>query len=86
VTALNQAVWSSVSTLYSVEHLFFQITQAGQYDFMVREAVGNGPQMYGVAWQAVPEPASVVIFTIGAAALVICRRVRRRPTLAAGVS
>jgi hypothetical protein len=69
-TALSQAVWASISTLYTVEHLFFQIQNAGDYEFWVRQAAGTtNATSYGLAWQAVPEPASLLLLGLGAACL-----------------
>ncbi|MEX2140423.1 MAG: PEP-CTERM sorting domain-containing protein [Pirellulales bacterium] len=52
----GQALWSSESTLYNVEHMFFKVPTACEYEFWVRQ---NGPsphadgqQPYAVAWQA----------------------------------
>lgn len=60
---ISQALWSSESTGYSVEHLFFQIPQTGQYEFWVCQATDSpfpsGRQTYAVAWQAVLD---VVVF------------------------
>ncbi len=79
-TALNQAIWSSVSTVYTVEHLFYEIQNAGNYEFWVRDAAGlAGPQSYGVAWMAadVPEPSTITLMLIGLGVAGCCT-VRKR--------
>ena len=52
---LPDAVASSISTNYSVEHIFHEITTEGEYEIWVHQVdapVGN--QTYGLAWWAVP--------------------------------
>jgi hypothetical protein len=55
-TDVGQALWSSESTLYNVEHMFFKVPTAGEYEFWVRQngvsPHADGRQPYAVAWQA----------------------------------
>ncbi len=54
---ISQASWSSKSSLYSVEHLFFMIPATAEYEFWVVQ--GNAPhgeQTYAVAWWAKAAP------------------------------
>ncbi|MCI0642854.1 MAG: S8 family serine peptidase [Gemmataceae bacterium] len=53
---INQAVWSSRSTQYNVEHIFHTIQQAGEYEFWVRKTDGqNFAENFAVAWWTVAE-------------------------------
>lgn len=51
-----QSVWSSVSRVDSVEHLFYAIPATGQYKIRVvfRDRVNDVVQPYALAWWAVP--------------------------------
>jgi len=66
-TDLAQNIWSSISSVDSVEHIFHQIPITGDYEFWVREVgpvAGDNPfQRYGVAWwaDAVPEPSALLL-------------------------
>ena len=85
-TAISQHLWDSLSgppygPSYSVEDLFFQIPYTGDFSFWVREAVGSGPQPYGVAWwavAAVPEPPSVALMLCGLVTVTVLIQWRRQ--------
>lgn len=84
-TDLTEALWSSESTLYNVEHIFVEIPTDGDYEFWVRQVgpspFAGGGQAYAVAWQgvpAVPEPSAVVLLGIGVVGLVAYHWRRRR--------
>ncbi|HEY9647061.1 MAG TPA: S8 family serine peptidase [Chroococcidiopsis sp.] len=53
---LSDAVWSSVSQVDSVEHIFHQIPATGRYKIRVvyRDRVNTPTQAYAIAWWAVP--------------------------------
>jgi hypothetical protein len=56
---LSQSLWSSVSEVDSVEHIFHQIPETGRYKLRViyQRQVHNQPtQPYGLAWWAVTVP------------------------------
>jgi hypothetical protein len=83
-TDVGQALWSSESTLYNVEHLFFRIPFSGEYEIWVRQAGSSpfpgGGQAYAVAWQgasAVPEPSACVLLVLGTLGLIVCGCRRR---------
>jgi hypothetical protein len=72
----------SKSTVDNVEHLHWQLSQAGAYTLRVsRLAVnnsGNG-EAYALAWYVVPEPSSLALALAGLAAIAInLRRTSRR--------
>jgi hypothetical protein len=76
---LGQAIAKSISTIYSVEHIF-EMVPGGQYDLVVFgfATVGSVPQDYGLAWWTVPEPGTglvIVVFALVA--------LRRRTAIAA---
>ena len=53
---INQSIWSSVSEVDSVEHIFHQIPATGRYKIRVlfRDRVNQTTQPYALAWWAVP--------------------------------
>jgi len=56
---INQSIWSSVSEVDSVEHIFYQIPETGRYKLRViyQQSVHAEPvQPYALAWWAVPAP------------------------------
>ena len=56
---IAQSVWSSVSEVDSVEHIFYQIPETGRYKLRViyRQQVHDEPsQPYALAWWSVPAP------------------------------
>src|SRR5581483_4581840 len=68
---LTHAIASSTSSLYTIEHLFFKLTETGYYDLWVRESQA-GPlisDFYGLAWRAVaavPEPNAIPLLLAAA--------------------
>nr|WP_315863843.1 S8 family serine peptidase [Geitlerinema sp. PCC 7407] len=54
---ISQSVWSSVSAVDSVEHLFFPVPQAGRYKLRVvyRQQVNEAIQPYALAWWTAPQ-------------------------------
>ncbi len=77
-TDTANAVWSSTSQVDSIEHLFFQVPQAGDYKFRVsvEESFPQGPGFAIAWWAGVPEPTSggVLVVMLG----LIGRRAGRR--------
>jgi len=57
-TDVKDSLWSSVSAVDSVEHLFFRIPSTGRYKLRVsyRDEIHPGNQSYGVAWWGVSSP------------------------------
>jgi subtilisin family serine protease len=56
---ISQSVWSSVSEVDSVEHIFYQIPETGRYKLRVisQQQVHNEPtQPYALAWWTVSAP------------------------------
>ncbi|GAB4369918.1 MAG: hypothetical protein Kow00121_10190 [Elainellaceae cyanobacterium] len=53
---ISQAIWSSNSRVDSIEHLFYQIPETGQYKIRVvfRDRINELTQPYAIAWWAVP--------------------------------
>jgi hypothetical protein len=64
-TDLSQKIWSSVSTLYNVEHIFFQLPGGdAPYEIWVRHTGGVLSQMYALAWWATcPPPGAMLVPT-----------------------
>jgi hypothetical protein len=89
-TNINQNIWSSVSTVQSVEHIFHQIPKTGDYEFWVREVgppANGSSQFYAAAWWAlaVPEPSSIALLAFGLLALAVAYGWKRRHQLSAQV-
>ena len=67
-------VSQSVSDYNVVEHLYFTVPTTGYYGIRVLfDTPTFGSQTseeYGLAWQAVPEPASMALLLIGTAGMV----------------
>jgi hypothetical protein len=58
-TDLADSVWSSVSEVDSVEHIFYQIPETGRYKLRViyRQQAHSAPsQPYALAWWSLPAP------------------------------
>lgn len=56
---LSQSVWSSVSEVDSVEHIFYQIPETGRYKLRViykQQAHSQPTQPYALAWWSVAAP------------------------------
>ncbi|WP_017301843.1 S8 family serine peptidase [Nodosilinea nodulosa] len=56
---IAQSIWSSVSDVDSVEHIFYQIPETGRYKLRViyQQQVHDEPsQPYALAWWSVPAP------------------------------
>jgi hypothetical protein len=55
-TDIRKAIWSSVSAVDSVEHLFHQIPSTGKYKLRVQfsRQVHEATQPYAIAWWSVP--------------------------------
>ncbi|MGK7883405.1 MAG: S8 family serine peptidase [Crocosphaera sp.] len=79
-TDISQHIWASFSQVDSVEHMFFEIPETGEYEFWVRQFdEPRGDQFYGVAWWAVPvpEPSSILgLFALGGLGLTQLRKKR----------
>ncbi len=57
---LDRSLWSSTSSVDSVQHIFHQIRDAGKYKIRVhfRQAANLPHQAYGLAWWTVPDIAA----------------------------
>ena len=80
-TSLLSAIDYSISSVDSVEHMFFKIPQTGSYEIWVRQfgaAASGGIQEYGLAWWGVPEPSSILLATLALVGLVAASARRRR--------
>lgn len=56
---IAKSVWSSVSEVDSVEHIFYQIPETGRYKLRViyqQQAHSEPTQLYALAWWSVPAP------------------------------
>ncbi|PZV08955.1 MAG: peptidase S8 and S53 subtilisin kexin sedolisin [Leptolyngbya sp.] len=56
---ITKSVWSSVSEVDSVEHIFYQIPETGRYKLRVvyqQQAHSEPTQPYALAWWSVPAP------------------------------
>ncbi|MBW4459143.1 MAG: S8 family serine peptidase [Nodosilinea sp. WJT8-NPBG4] len=56
---ITKSVWSSVSEVDSIEHIFYQIPETGRYKLRVvyqQQAHGEPTQPYALAWWSVPTP------------------------------
>ena len=55
---IRKSIWSSVSPVDSVEHIFHRIRTAGRYKIRVqyRQQVNEPEQPYALAWWTVPSP------------------------------
>jgi hypothetical protein len=54
---LEDSLWSSVSEVDSVEHIFHQVPETGRYKIRVvyRDRVNDAMQPYALAWWTVPD-------------------------------
>ncbi len=83
VTDISQHVARSISSLHTMEHIFFEIQDAGYYELWVHHAgdgtLGASDQQYGLAWWTVsiPEPSAAILLG-GAVLLALPRRAVRR--------
>ncbi len=56
-TSTDQSIWSSVSDLYNVEHIFFQLPPGdAEYEFWIKQRNTDNHVRYGVAWWAKAAP------------------------------
>ncbi|MBD2108325.1 S8 family serine peptidase [Nodosilinea sp. FACHB-13] len=56
---ITKSVWSSVSEVDSIEHIFYQIPETGRYKLRViyqQQAHSEPTQPYALAWWSVPAP------------------------------
>ncbi|MDJ1169867.1 S8 family serine peptidase [Roseofilum sp. BLCC_M154] len=55
-TDISDSIWSSISDVDSVEHIFYRIPRAGKYKIRVyyRQQVNEAQQPYAIAWWTVP--------------------------------
>jgi len=82
---LSDYIWASISSLYSLEHIFFQLPETGDYEFWVRQLNAPlGDQFYSLAWWAqpvvpepIPEPATFALLLIGLTGMLILGRRQR---------
>jgi subtilisin family serine protease len=70
-------VTRSTSGVDSTEHIFYRLTNAGDYSIRVSHLGGNiGSAEFGLAWWAVPEPGTISLMVLGIV-LAVPRRARR---------
>lgn len=55
-TDISDSIWSSISDVDSVEHIFYRIPRTGKYKIRVyyRQQVNEAQQPYAIAWWTVP--------------------------------
>jgi hypothetical protein len=55
-TNVRRSIWSSVSKVDSIEHIFHQIPETGRYKIRVvyRDRTHEANQAYALAWWGVP--------------------------------
>ncbi len=78
---VGSLVLSSTSTADNVEYIWSSSLAAGNYVVQVKNLVSSGTIDYAVAWQnngAVPEPGTIALLSLGALALGVAARSRRR--------
>jgi len=70
-----------MSTVDNVEYLHFALPQDGivtvEVDGVSYADAGNPSELYGLAWNVVPEPASILLAAIGAIAAIVVTPRRR---------
>jgi hypothetical protein len=73
---ISENLWASFSLVDSLEHIFFQIPEKGEYEFWVRQFNEPlGDQFYAVAWwAAVPTPSSLILLIPGLSMVIWMRR------------
>lgn len=82
---VDERIWSSSSTEFNVEHVFFEIPETGEYELWVGQIDEPlGDQAYALAWwtaattaPSVPEPGPALLVGAGLAALGARSRGRR---------
>ena len=73
-------VASSTSTVDTLQYIHFLVTQPGDYELRVAQPVDvDSGETYSLAWSsvAVPEPATLVLASLGLLLLPALRRSRR---------
>ena len=60
---ISESIWSSVSEVDSLEHIFYKIPQTGQYKLRVvyqQQMTAEKPQTYGLAWWGAEASESII--------------------------
>ena len=74
-TDISEHIWASLSLVDPLEHIFFKIPETNEYKFWVHQFTEPlGDQSYGVAWWAIPEPPTIMLFIFGVCSILLWRK------------
>lgn len=79
---IADAIWSSISDVDNLQHIFFKVPQLGDYKLRVKFQTDNASAEtnYGLAWwtTTVPEPGTFALMSLAMSAAGLVRRSRPR--------